>query len=56
MKRIRVRKEKAETENEHKLMQRNDFTLLALLKEVVSPYWAARLVYQPARVPVLKGR
>jgi hypothetical protein len=49
MKPKRDRKVTAEVQDEHELLQQEDFDGLAELRETVSPYWASRLVYQPAR-------
>ena len=56
MNRVRVRKVRAESRDEHQLLQQEDFTWLAELREAVSPYWAARMVYRPARAQALTIR
>ena len=46
MKRAILKKEAEGQRDEHELLQQDDFTWLANIREVLSPYWSLRMEYQ----------
>jgi len=55
---LKTKKLVKETGDEHELLQQENFTWLAEFRELLSPYWSARLEYDTedkAHILALKG-